>query len=273
MIKFIFVSYKSDDHVTRISNLDLWKTYAGSAEFVILRMGEQVENIEPIGDNIIVTTRQNPGYLHAAIQYVRKYNYEDDPFVVIANIDVDFDASEFGKFISWLTVMSSPENACLVAAPRIIDIDGNYQNPFWRERRGRLFWIKQRLLFSSEFLFSTYSLMKSGMKIRKSLSAAPDCEIENVFAVHGCLFAIRISLLLRLPQNFPPLWAEEIMIGCESALHGGHTLLNHKIYFKHLESPSTSRLNFKSKAASILLVQKYLIKKYWPDDSILKRIY
>ena len=271
MLDFIFVSYKSDEHVQRLAKLQIWERFKRTARFIILRVGEDSDSEECLEHGKIITTTRNLGYLQSAINYVRECSYTNQPFIVVANADVTFTEQQFSNFVNWLCEEGRIGHRYAILAPNIINLNGNYQNPFWVKELGTIFWIKQRIIYSSKTAYYFYEKIKKKLKA-KLPETTPD-GVMSVFAVHGSFFAVTPSLLLELPDKFPTLWAEELTLAFENKYRSGATLINYDICIHHLDSPSTKKLDFERKKAKIITAQKFLIKNYWTNNYILRIIY
>lgn len=206
--------------------------------------------------------KANLGYMNGALfgldRFKAEQNYIPD-WVVISNTDIFYTDSNFYKdFLS----KDYPKDYWCVA-PSVVDTQGNYCNPHYKERIPLAKVNRVIKIFSKPFLMYLYFKLASlKTKLNKSNIKQPS---QTLYSVHGCFFILR-------KEFFEALGEEKygVVLYSEESFVAEIILENKKLEFydstlevKHNENLTTSKLGLAKKGKYMSSSMAYIKKRFY----------
>lgn len=267
-IAFIVVNYNTNLEVIKYYKEICSKLKKNQFDFIITDNSEGILEYEELNTNlkeknIFLYKNTNTGYLqgcnYGLAEYLKQNEYPD--WVIVSNSDIEIKSENFYKILEEL----KEKEKIGVVAPKILTLDGKYQNPFSEKRFSKEFLTLMKNIYSSKVFFLTFMLLQ---KVRKMLLKERrnnyNHELE-IYAAHGSFLILSKRFFQKGGNlNFKSfLYAEESYIAEMCKLIGLKIQYFPKLEILHKENISTSTVESSFKLRCKVESINYILNTFY----------
>ena len=255
MIKIITVNYKQESYIDKLID-----SLSNDVELYIVDNSGELLNKE-YDRAIVFNPNKNIGYLHGLVYGTNMIEIDDNDYIIWTNPDIIFDS----KFFDILQANKS--NNFDMIAPKIINSDGQNQNPNMLFQASRIRIAIYDIEFSSYTLFIVVRAFKKFLKslIKRNKLAKIDHNLRQIiFQGHGACMIFK-GIFFSQSKDFEYdifTWGEEAVIANEVRKRGGSVIYEPSLTVFHDEGSITSTIPNKQKyitiSKSYKIYRKYL---------------